>query len=58
MRPQRNPYHPDACDTADVEPEPHYEPARPCAPRRYSAPHGFRRLGSSLSPAGWLNKPT
>src|SRR5260370_7774606 len=35
-------------------PGPHhyYEPSRPCAPR-YSAPRGFRRLGSSLSrPAG------
>jgi hypothetical protein len=26
----------------------YYEAVRPCAPHRYSAPHGFRRLGISL----------
>ena len=36
----------------------YYGPVRPCAPHRYSAPHGCRRLGSSLSPTGRLNQPT
>ena len=40
------------------DPHRYYEPVRPCAPHRYSAPHGCRRLGSSLSPAGRLNQPT
>jgi hypothetical protein len=29
-------------------PHRYYEAVRPCAPHRYSAPHGFRRLGISL----------
>ena len=29
-------------------PHRYYEAVRPCAPHRYSAPHGFRRLGCSL----------
>src|SRR5215211_6157424 len=39
-----------------AEPPRYYETVRPCAPHRYSAPCGDRRLGSSLSrpqdPAG------
>ena len=35
----------------------YYEPVRPCAPHRYSAPHGYRRLGSSLSSTGRPTSP-
>jgi hypothetical protein len=40
------------------DPHRYYEPVRPCAPDRYSAPTGCRRLESSLSPTGQLNQPT
>jgi hypothetical protein len=36
----------------------YYEPVRPCAPHRYSAPRSFRCLGYSLRPAGTRPAPT
>jgi hypothetical protein len=35
-----------------TRPHRYYQTVRPCAPHRYSAPHRFRCLGCSLSPAG------